>query len=290
MTDAASLLERESDRESAAVDADVLRRDVHHALERGGVDVPTRPATSKLTHDQADLAVDLLAGFSSRRELIEWQQDLVIQSLGQLTDEWYTRVATDAPTVSALLGAPWGPLEEFDDDVAHEIRRGIVAKDLLPAFHAAHREFRWAAVERVDHLDDDGDGDDVDPIDPERQEFPAMRPAFGELHGQQREALESLLGGFESEDALLLWTVQVVGSSYSEIDAETVEATYFETELRERLLNPTDGRLDRFVRESWAAEYLLPAFNRAAAEIADRAAEVTARETATGDTGAGSIS
>jgi len=275
--------------EREAVDTEALRRTFHQDLERAGVDGTTRPATTKLTHDQADLLVDLLEGFSDRRELLEWHQEVVVQSLGQLPDSWYTETATDAPTVSALLGRPWGPVDDVDPSVAREIRRGMVASDLLPAFRDAHHEFRWAAVERVEHLDDQAEGDAPDAVDPRLQEYPAMRPAFGELEGQQRAVLQSLLDGFDSAEQLLLWTVQVVGGTYAEIPAETVRRPYFEEPLRHHMETPTDGR-DRFVRRSWAAEYLLPAFNRAAAELAQRAAEVTARETGSSRTGAGSIS
>lgn len=265
--------------QQAADDAADLRRLVHQALERAGVDAPTRPATAKLTSDQADLVVDLLDGFTSRREILEWGQRLVIQTLGQLPDEWYSETAADAPTVSALLGEPWGPVGEFDRDLAREIRRGIVANDLLPAFHAAHQEFRWAAVERVDHLDDEGEGDAPEPIDPEAQEYPLMRPAFGELAGHQRETLGQLLAGFETPDRLLVWCVQVIGGTYAELAAEDAVQPYFEGPLRAHLLNPRAGERDTFVRESWAAEYLLPAFNRAAAQLAARAQEVTASGT-----------
>ena len=270
-------------------DLEELRERIHVALDNAGVDAPTRPASAKLTHDQADLLVDLLAGFSSRREILEWEQQLVIQTVGQLRDDWYTRVASDAPTVSALLGEPWGPCERMPDELAVEIRRGIVAKDLLPAFHAGHEIARWAAVERVDHLDDDGDGDAPEPIDPRAQTYPLMRPAFGEIAGQQEVALETLLEGFDSAESLLAWTLQVVSASYAQIDRETVTAPYFELPLRRRLIGTEPSDQDRFIRESWAAEYLLPAFNRAADALGQRATEVTAGQKYRGETGNGSI-
>jgi len=232
--------------------------------------------------------VDLLAGFGSRREILEWEQELVIQTVGQLRDDWYTRTASDAPTVSALLGEPWGPCDRMEPELALEIRRGIVAKDLLPAFHAGHEIARWAAVERVDHLDDDRGDDAPEPIDPRAQEYPLMRPAFGQMAGQQETSLEQLLEGFDSAESLLAWALQVVSASYAKIERETVTAPYFEQPLRRRLVG-TPGEQDRFVRESWAAEYLLPAFNRAADALGQRASEVTAGETYHGDTGSGSI-
>nr|WP_240147578.1 hypothetical protein [Halorussus sp. JP-T4] len=271
------------------VDPEDLRDEFHDALETAGVETHTRPATAKLTHDQADLLVDLLAGFDSRRAILEWEQELVIQTVGQLKDEWYTRTASDAPTVAALLGEPWGPCETMPPELAVEIRRGMVAKDLLPAFHAAHEVARWAAVERVDHLDDDAEGDGPDEIDPQAQKYPLMRPAFGEVAGQQAAALEALLEGFRSAEELLGWTLRVVGASYAQIDRETVTTPYFEQPLRRRLVGQDPDGRDRFIRESWAAEFLLPAFNRAADQLGQRASEVTAGQKYHADTGSGSI-
>lgn len=268
---------------------DGLRERLHSALQEAGVDNPTRPASAKLTHDQADLLVDFLDGFDSRRELLEWEQDLVIQTVGQLEDGWYTRVASDAPTVAALLGEPWGTCDEMRPEIAREVRRGMVAKDLLPAFHAAHEVARWAAVERVDHLDDDADGDEPEAIDPQEQQYPLMRPAFGEMDGQQSAALSQLLRGFADAEELLAWSLQVVGASYAEIERETVTQPYFELPIRDRLVGTDPDEKDRFVRESWAAEFLLPAFNRAADKLAERTQEVTAGETFSGETGGGSI-
>ncbi|WP_435145928.1 hypothetical protein [Halobaculum sp. P14] len=268
---------------------DEQRRALHDRLEDAGVDHPTRPATAKLTHDQMDLLVDLLNGFGSRGELLEWQQDLVIQTVGQLEDSWYSRVASSAPTVSALLGEPWGTTDDMPPALAREVRRGIAAKDLLPAFHAGHAVARWAAVERVDHLDDDGEGDDIDPIDPREQQYPLMRPAFGELDGQQEAALADLLEGFETAEELLAWAHRVTSASYAEIERSTVTAPYFEQPLRRRLLGTSPTPEETFVRESWASEYLLPAFNRAADALGKRAQEVTAARGFRGETGSGSI-
>jgi len=284
---AAEVTENRTD--SEAFDADRLRSEVHDALQSAGVDEWTRPASAKLTHDQTDLLVDLLSGFDSRREVLEWEQDLVIQTVGQLEDSWYSRTAADAATVSALLGRPWGTVDRMPEELASEIRRGVVANDLLPAFHAAHEVARWAAVERVDHLDDSDESDDPDPIDPQEQAYPLMRPAFGEVAGQQEAALEELLHGFETPESLQAWGLRVVSASYAMIDRETVTRPYFERPLRERLLGTEPSERDRFVRESWAGEFLLPAFNRAANELGQRAQEVTAGETYRGETGGGSI-
>jgi|GEM_PF-523640 hypothetical protein len=251
------------------------RERVEDALAAVGSDTPIRAAVGKLSSDQSMLLVDLLDGFGTRRELIEWQQDMAIHSLGQLDDEWFVRSAYDSTTVSALLGRPWGQSDGFDESTAEEIRRSFAAKFVLPAFHDALRTFRWSAIERVDHLDDDVD-DDRTPIEnPDRQQYPAMRPELGELNDRQEWALSELLDGFEDGEEVLIWAQQVTAASYAEIDSETVTRAYFERPIRRYLTGSNgDQRRARFMRESWAAKYLLPSFNRAARALASRSTEV----------------
>jgi len=267
------------------------RERVEDAIAAVGSDTPIRAAVGKLSSDQSMLLVDLLDGFGTRRELIEWQQDMAIHSLGQLDDEWFVRSAYDSTTVSALLGRPWGQSDGFDESTAEEIRRSFAAKFVLPAFHDALRTFRWSAIERVDHLDDDVD-DDRTPIEnPDRQQYPAMRPELGELNDRQEWALSELLDGFEDGEEVLIWAQQVTAASYAEIDSETVTRAYFEKPIR-RYLTGDNGDKERaqFMRESWAAKYLLPSFNRAAASLASRSTEVAANSENDYESGNGSIS
>jgi len=251
------------------------RERVEDALAAVGSDTPIRAAVGKLSSDQAMLLVDLLDGFDSRRELIEWQQDMAIHSLGQLDDEWFVRSAFDSPTVSALLGRAWGQSDGFDESTAEEIRRSFAAKYILPAFHDALRTFRWSAIERVEHLDDEVDNDRTPIENPDRQQYPAMRPELGELNDRQEWALSALLDGFENGEGVLIWAQQVTAASYAEIDSETVTRAYFERPIRRYLTGANgDQERARFMRESWAAKYLLPSFNRAAASLASRSTEV----------------
>jgi hypothetical protein len=267
------------------------RERVEDALAAVGSDTPIRAAVGKLSSDQSMLLVDLLDGFGTRRELIEWQQDMAIHSLGQLDDEWFVRSAYDSTTVSALLGRPWGQSDGYDASTSEEIRRSFAAKFVLPAFHDALRTFRWSAIERVDHLDDDVD-DDRTPIEnPDLQQYPAMRPELGELNDRQEWALSELLDGFEDGEEVLIWAQQVTAASYAEIDSETVTRAYFEKPIR-RYLTGDNGDKERaqFMRESWAAKYLLPSFNRAAASLASRSTEVAANSEDDYESGNGSIS
>lgn len=250
-------------------------------------DAPTRPAVSKLATDQARVIVWLLDGFDDRVEMLAWMRELTIQSLGSIDDEWFARVASDSTVVSALLGEPWGTLQQdgvgdLPPEFASEIRRGMVAEDLLPAFRQAHKEFRWSAGERVEYLDEEGEMDS-ERIDPREQQYPSMRPALGELAERTEWALASLLAGFENRGALLLWVQSTVAIIHAEIDEDEIRAAYFHTPSREMMLER--GERGRFLRTAWAAEYLLPAFNRATREVAERAGEVTSEQTQTSSGG-----
>ncbi|QCJ48537.1 hypothetical protein FCF25_09035 [Haloprofundus sp. MHR1] len=262
---------------------------IEDAVQAAGTDSPIRAAVGKLSADQARLLVDVLEGFETRRELLEWQQDLAVHALGQLDDEWFTRSACHSPTVSALLDRPWGTSDGYSAEVALEFRRAYVAEFVLPAFHEALKVFRWAAVARVEHLDDENE--DAKPVEsPDRQQFPAMRPELGELNDRQEWALGELLDGFDDAEALLVWGHQVTAASYAEIDSSTVTRAYFERPIREHLCGPRDDARARFMRESWAAKYLLPSFNRAAAALAQRATEVASTGDPGHEGGSGSIS
>ncbi|MFB6189678.1 MAG: hypothetical protein ABEI57_07315, partial [Halapricum sp.] len=106
---------------------------------------------------------------------------------------------------------------------------------------------------------------------------PGLRPALKVLDEQLSWALDRLLAGFESDEAFLAWGQRVIQMSYAELDSEVIESAFFETEIRRRMTNRTDDRA-RFTRESWAAEYLLPGFNRAAARVASHTSEVPEQE------------
>jgi len=272
------------------VDAARLRRQLEKALPDAEEEPLVRPAMAQLVQDQGDLLIELLEGFGDRRALLEWEQRVVIHTLGQLEDEWYAEIACNAAAISRLLGREWGPADAPEPYTARETRRGLAANSLLPAFHGALKVFRWAAVERTDHLDDEHEGEAPEPITPERQEYPGMRPELGQLAEQQRRTLESLLDGFDSEDELLVWSQQLQGSTYAEISAHAAAEPYFERPLRQYLVRTEADERARFVRRSWAAEFLLPAFNRAADALADRAAEVTAEEVPERSGGSSSIS
>lgn len=227
-----------------------------------------RPALAQLSHDQMALLDTFLDGFETRRAVLLWMQEVAIQSLGQLGDTWFKRQVTDPTTMSALLNRPWGPVEdaELTAEWMRSLRRDIAAKDLLGAFHGATASFRWSATEAYD-------ADEYDRGGEFHEQDPALRPGLGHMQETQQWALRRLLAGFADEDALLVWGQFVTRASYAEIDRQTVKDAYFDLTVREWMTTPDDPDA-RFWRETWAAKYLLPAFNRAAARVASRASEV----------------
>jgi len=230
-----------------------------------------RPALANLSRRQQRVLASLLDGFESRREVLRWMQELVVATVGALEDDWFVTRATDASIMSALLGKPWGTSRGLSEGTPEEVRRGIAAQDILPAVHQAQREFRWTATEYYD--DDDVDADDL----AEDPDAPGMRPALKILDEHLSWALDRLLEGFEDDEAFLAWGERAIQVTYAELDSEVVEQAFFETEARRRMTARGDDRA-RFTRETWAAEYLLPGFNRAAARVASQTSEVPERE------------
>src|SRR6056297_3616963 len=101
-------------------------------VEQTVADAPEldRTALDKLSTDQRALLTELLEGFDSRADVLRWMAALTIQTLGVLDDAWYRSRATDSPTMSYLLGEPWGLVErDVDEATAREVRRGMAALD-----------------------------------------------------------------------------------------------------------------------------------------------------------------
>jgi len=231
-----------------------------------------RPALEALTTQQRDLLDELLGDdLDTRSDLLRWMQELSIHTLGQLGDGWYCQQVTDPTVVSAMLGRPWGPLR--DQQVSQtwlvQFRRDIAAKDIIGALHASAREFRWTASEFSTVIDEDDV--DVDNVDPQDQ-HPGMRPSLGTLENRQRQALNVVLDGFEDPDHLLQWGQNAIRATYAEIGRDVIRQAYFSAQMREWLCGPTHGEA-RFHRETWAAKYLFPGFNRSSAQVAARSQE-----------------
>lgn len=272
-----------SDDVSQELGADVgFRDDDVRRLQRSLPETTNlRAALQKLTSDHVDLVRSFVEGFDSRREFVRWGQRAAVLTLGELSGEWVAERAFSGLDMSVLVTSSarrrWvdEPSELYPLDRAADIRRGVVASDVLPACSSAVRRLRWSAVEYV------SDEDDTLQPDPEVQEHPAMRPALTETHDRQRWALDRALEGFDSLDALTVWGQRLVTASYAEIPNDLVtRITVDEAETTRRYLvvQPEDEDHGPFFRESFAAAYLLPAFASAAREVADRAGELAEQE------------
>lgn len=247
---------------SADGDSDALVREM---LSRAP-DVDGRRALAKLSEDQTTLLAHWMDGFDSRDDLLLWMQDVAINSLGQLRDDWFVDQLTDMAMLAALLEEPIGPItaEDLTNDAARSLRRDVAVKDLIGAFHAAQGGFRWTASERYD---DEMQAADIDL----EEQHPAMRPVFSDVSDQQEWALRELLDGFDSLDEIVIWGQYVTKATYAEVGKDTIRQAYFDLTVRDWMLGET--RRDHFYRQIWGAKYLLSGFNRQAAKLASRSAE-----------------
>lgn len=233
-----------------------------------------RPALVKLSDDVEGLRDELVAGFDSRRAILEWLQRLVVRTLGELPAEWVDKFADEFKGVpgeekertllAALLTGP-NRVRAVEDDVAEDLRERMYALYIRPAFHRAFRELRGDATE---YLDDDGtDSQHAAP----RQRWIAMRPALDELERYQERALGDLLDGFDDKSAILDWGADLELATHGEIPGGFVSRCYRE-ESTMRMLTGTSAAEARG-RELFAAKFLVPAYNRGVRELSGRTGE-----------------
>lgn len=255
--------------------------DVAQFLHDEPSDDVLRPALRRLTTDQRDLIASFVDGFQSRSAVVEWCQDAAIRTLGELPGEWMQARVNTRMDLSVLVVSDarerYRPEsgELLSPRQAAGVRRGVVLSDVLPACRSAYRRLRWSATEYVQ------DHDDNFVPDPEVQDHTAMRPALTELDERQDWAIRRLLSGLPSEDALLAWLQAVTEASAAEIPDELGQRLNRERRARRYLLDDVeDGDRDTalWFRESFAAEYVLPAFSRATAEVGTRAGELAEKE------------
>lgn len=237
-----------------------------------------RPSLVRLTEDVREELHNLMVGFESRRELLEWAQRLTVRTLGAVDDVVYLDLwrALRAPDQErVLLGVLLDDAEILDrhgitHSHARETRRRIAADRIMPAAHAAFRSLRKDAGEYVD----DAQASQHDPM---TQRYIAMRPALDELDDRQADVLERVLEGFDEPEEILDWAGREVDlATHGEIPDEFSRRCYKERSTRMPLL-ADDDRLER-VREAFAAKHLVPAFNRGVRVLAGRASEMPHKE------------
>lgn len=128
-----------------------LRRDATEYIDAAGDDdshapdrqkfVAMRPALTELEQWQERVLDDLLAGFDERGEILDWGQDVLLATHGELGKEWVTRVHEEDSTVEVLTG----------DSPRHKrARRLFAAYHVLPQFRAGVRVLSGRAGEVAD--------------------------------------------------------------------------------------------------------------------------------------------
>ena len=117
-----------------------------------------RPAIAKVVLDLEDVERELLGGFGSRREVLEWSRQTTVRALGELPQRWYLELARqfrgsprdgERALMSALLVGR-SRSRDLSDTAARGMRERIAADMIRPAMHRAVRQIRPDAGEYVD--------------------------------------------------------------------------------------------------------------------------------------------
>lgn len=242
-----------------------------------GGDVPdaTRPAVVAVAADMVDVRDRILAGFESRRAVVEAHQELSLYSLGALPDDYYAELTRQMwprgdgteRTILAYLLRDDARERDMDPAAARAYRREVVGDVWLPCLHRAIDRVRRDAGEYTNADDDSPAGADTDP---EGQQHVAMRPAMTELGDWQSLALGRLLDGLADRDAIADWLVTVEVATRGAMDSFIVRGLYDDRTTRTVLTGGDDTHIPRL---AVATTHLLPAMNRAARDLAARAGE-----------------
>ena len=234
-----------------------------------------RPALVKLTSDLEEMSEEMMDGFSSRADVLDWMQRLTVRTLGELPQRWYHELARQFRGCPAsgkertLLGAmlvPAARQRDLDEDTARELRSRVIALTIKPAYHRAYRRLRKDAGEYVDE-----ENGTVSGHSPHVQRYIAMRPAIDELERYQRDAMTAVLEGFDDREEILDWGSEVELATHGEIGSAFVARCYREESTASML---TSGRaVDKRARELFVAHHLIPQYNRGVRDLAGRAKE-----------------
>lgn len=256
------------------------RADTGHTDAADGADVTdsVRPALIKLTEDLRDERDRLLAGFASRRAVLEWAQRLTVRTMGRLPQQWYvdladqfTGVSQDARqrTFLAALLSDAARDRDLDPDAAAEYREQLAGNLLRQAQHDAFRHLRVSANEYTDV--------DESAQNPLKQRYIAMRPALNELDRNQTRTIDAVLSGFEDRAAILAWGDDLELATHGQIEGAFIRRCYAEDSTVANLLC-ADGPTAERGRELFAATYLLPVFNEGVRDLLGFSAESAEEE------------
>lgn len=230
-----------------------------------------QPALPTLTRNVSELRARLLDGFADRRELLRWEQDCCVRTLGQVPQRFYEDIArsfrsgADDRTLLAVLLRDGVPGVDLPRDVARAERRRMAAYWVVPSFNSAFRNLRPNAKQYIEDAVDNEH-------DPDEQPHTAMRPALDELDDWQERALDACLTGFDSAEAILEWGDEVHLATHGEIPRDFITRCYTERATRRVLLDSYPGAESE--RELLCAHFVIPHMNAGVRELAKRAGEL----------------
>jgi hypothetical protein len=100
-----------------------------------------RPALDELEDNQQKALRQLLNGFESQQDILEWGDTLQLATHGELPDDLITRCYSESATAAMLCG------DSRTDERAREL---FAAKFILPAYNAGVRDLSGRATEQPD--------------------------------------------------------------------------------------------------------------------------------------------
>lgn len=237
-----------------------------------------RPALVNLVNELKQSREQLLEGFDSRRELLEWLQRLTVRTLGQIEQDFYRSFAhalhpRDGGEMAllAVVLTEDARTRDIPEERVERAREMLAAKYIMPAMHRAYKHLRKDAGEYI------ADGRDSE-HDPVKQSYIAMRPAFDEIESDQREALTRLLDGLDEKREIMDWGDVVEQATHGELPEEDFISRCYLERSTSRLLTRESTPEVRRARELFAARHLIPAFNLGVRDLAGRAGELPSEE------------
>jgi hypothetical protein len=120
--------------------------------EEDSLPVALRPSLQGLHDRQKEVLRDLLAGFDSKVEIVDWARSLTAASHGEVPQDMIDRLTTAETTLRLwFLGHP-------SPEEAKMVRYKYASQVVLPAFNDGIRTLTGAAGERTANEEDSGDG------------------------------------------------------------------------------------------------------------------------------------
>ena len=120
--------------------------------EEDSLPVALRPSLQGLHDRQKEVLRDLLGGFNSKVEIVDWARSLTAASHGEVPQDKIDRLTTRETTLRRWF------LDHPSSEEGKMMRYKFASQVVLPAFNEGIRALTGAAGERTTHEDDSNDG------------------------------------------------------------------------------------------------------------------------------------